>query len=197
MQIKNTKWKGDTFFIYILQVRRAEVKVASVLAQHNIPLSFADHLGPLFTEIFPDSEIAKKYRSAKTKTAMILNNALQPFFQQQLVDSMKKYPYCLSIDGSNDTGNQSYFSQVNVLVWYELVIWKSTLLVGCCVIIPHCPGILIGQKELCEFETSFSPNNCRPHCHKKAKGKISAMAGVANTRKTINHNMNTKKNQHW
>lgn len=86
-------------------MRRAEVKEAAVLAQHNIPLSFADHLSPLFTELFPDSEIAKKYRSAKTKTTMILNNALQPFFQQELVDSMKKFPYCLSIDGSNDTGN--------------------------------------------------------------------------------------------
>ena len=85
-----------------VKVRRAEVKVATTMAKHNIPLAFAEHLSPLFREIFPDSEIAKAYGSGKTKTTCILNGALKPYYQQELIEKMKCIPFSLSIDGSND-----------------------------------------------------------------------------------------------
>lgn len=83
---------------------RAEVKVATMLVQNNVPLAVADELTPLFRDIFSDSEIAKKYASRQTKTACIINGAVAPFYQQQLVESMKQGPYALSIDGSSDSG---------------------------------------------------------------------------------------------
>ena len=86
------------------KVRRAEVKVAATMAKHNIPLAFAEHLSPLFREIFPDSEITKAYGSGKTKTTCIINGALKPYYQCELIEKMKSMPFCLSIDGSNDTG---------------------------------------------------------------------------------------------
>ena len=43
------------------KVRRAEVIVAATMVKHNVPLAFAEHLSPLFREIFPDSEIANAY----------------------------------------------------------------------------------------------------------------------------------------
>ena len=49
------------------KVSRAEVKVAAMLVQNNIPLSLADELTPLFQDIFPDSEIATKFSSRRTK----------------------------------------------------------------------------------------------------------------------------------
>ena len=58
------------------KVIRAEVKVSTVLAHHNIPIAVSDHLTPLFKDIFPDSEIAKAYSCARTKTTCILNGAL-------------------------------------------------------------------------------------------------------------------------
>ena len=82
----------------------AEVKVAIALVQHNVPLALADELTLLFRDIFSDSEIAKGYASEQTKTACILNGAIAPFFQQQLIESMKQGPYALSIDGSSDNG---------------------------------------------------------------------------------------------
>ena len=88
------------------KVRRAEVKVTAAIAKHNIPLAFADHLSPLFKEIFPDSEIAKAYSSCKTKITCILNGALKPYYQNELVEMMKDQPYSVSIDGSNDTGQE-------------------------------------------------------------------------------------------
>ena len=47
---------------------RAEVKVATLLVQHNIPLALADELTPLSRDVFPDSQIAKSYSSKRTKT---------------------------------------------------------------------------------------------------------------------------------
>ena len=88
------------------KVRRAEVKVTSSMVKHNIPLAFAEHLSPLFREIFPDSEIAKAYGCGKTKTTCILNGALKPYYQNDLVQQMKDRPYSVSIDGSNDTGKE-------------------------------------------------------------------------------------------
>jgi hypothetical protein len=86
------------------QTRRAEVKMAATMAHHNVPIAFSDHLSPLFHQMFPDSEIAKHYSSARTKTSCILNMAMKPYFQSALVSEMKTGPFTLSIGGSNDTG---------------------------------------------------------------------------------------------
>ena len=86
------------------KVSRAEVKVASMLVQNNIPLSLADELTPLFRDIFPDSEIATKFSSKRTKTACVINGAIAPHFKQNLVETMKEYPFSVSVDGSSDTG---------------------------------------------------------------------------------------------
>ena len=88
------------------QVTRAEVKVTNFLVQHNIPLAAADHFGPLVRDIFPDSEIAKSYRSARTKTTCIPNGALMPHYKEQLVGRMQKEPFALATDGSSDNGIQ-------------------------------------------------------------------------------------------
>ena len=67
-------------FLFTIQVMRAEVKVASMLAQHvNILIALADELTPLFRDVFSDSEIAKNFSSRRTKTACIINGAVAPF----------------------------------------------------------------------------------------------------------------------
>lgn len=83
---------------------RAEVKVATMLVQNNVSLALADELTLLFRDIFCDSEIARRYASRQTKTACIINGAVAPYYQQQLIANMKEGPYALSIDGSTDTG---------------------------------------------------------------------------------------------
>lgn len=88
------------------KVTRAEVKVSTVLAHHDIPVAVTDHLSPLFKDIFPDSEIAKLYSCARTKTTCILNGALAVDLQKSLVDHMKAEPFSLATDGSNDSGLQ-------------------------------------------------------------------------------------------
>ena len=80
------------------------MKLAVLLAEHNVPLTIMDHLSPLLRDIFPDSKIAREFSSARTKTTCIINRALQPYFEQVLVTQMKSQPFTLAIDGSNDTG---------------------------------------------------------------------------------------------
>ncbi|KAL2091672.1 hypothetical protein ACEWY4_013935 [Coilia grayii] len=79
------------------QTRRAEIKVA---------VAFADHLSPLLKKCFPDSKIAKKYSSARTKTSAIINRAVSPYLLSELVKLLREKPFSLSTDGSDDTGKE-------------------------------------------------------------------------------------------
>ena len=74
--------------------------------QHNIPLAFKDYLIPLMKDIFPDSEIARNYASASTKTTCMINCSLAPYFKAALVGTMKSSSFAFAIGRSNDTGLQ-------------------------------------------------------------------------------------------
>ncbi len=78
--------------------------MATLLANQNIPLEFANYLSPLLSDIFSDSKIAKKYASAATKTTCMINGSIAPYFQREPVSVMKSDPYSLLTDGSNDVG---------------------------------------------------------------------------------------------
>ena len=67
-----------------------------ILAQHNVPLSLADHLSPLIQNGF-DGEVAKGYACTKTKTSCILNHAVATEFKEELVSIMQKAPYSVYI----------------------------------------------------------------------------------------------------
>ena len=88
------------------QTSIAEAKVVGFFAAHNLPFATADHLGPLFKAIFPDSKIAKAYSCSKTKASCILNRAIVPDLQSILIDQMKASCYSIATDGSNDQGLQ-------------------------------------------------------------------------------------------
>ena len=87
-----------------MHITRAEVKIANLLVQHNIPLAVIDHLSPTFKDIFPDSDTANSYASTRTKTTCIINGSLAPHFKAAIVETMKNNPFTIAIDGSNDMG---------------------------------------------------------------------------------------------
>ena len=78
------------FSLFLVQMIQAEIKVATLLAENNILLAFADKL----SKIFPN--IAKEYRTAETKKTCILNKSLAPYFLQETVGAMKN-EYCLQM----------------------------------------------------------------------------------------------------
>ena len=69
-----------------------------------MPIAVTDHLSPLFKDIFPDSNIARGYASASTKTTCLINGSLAPYFKSQLVKAMQSQPFSIAVDGSNDSG---------------------------------------------------------------------------------------------
>jgi hypothetical protein len=89
--------------LFCSQTTRAEVKIATMLVKHNIPLAVADELTPLFQDVFSDSQIAKNFSSRRTKTTCIINGAVAPHFQSILVDKMKNGPFAIATDGSGDS----------------------------------------------------------------------------------------------
>ena len=68
------------------KVRSSEVKIAGFIAKHNLPITIADHIGPLLRDIVTDSDIVKNYSCARTKTTCILNRTIKPDLQKNLID---------------------------------------------------------------------------------------------------------------
>ena len=65
------------------------------LVVHNVPLAFADHLGPLLKDCFGDSKTTQDYRYARTKSSCIIYEELASYFTQELVKELKNGPYLL------------------------------------------------------------------------------------------------------
>ncbi|KAI4809286.1 hypothetical protein KUCAC02_018186, partial [Chaenocephalus aceratus] len=113
-----------------VQTRRAEVKVAMTTVQHNIPLAFSDHFrSPLFKECVPDSKIAQKYSSARTKTTAIINKCVAPYFMDELVKNLCDHPFSLATDGSNDTGREK-LNPLTVNIWSSQGVIQRCLDMG-------------------------------------------------------------------
>ena len=66
------------------QVLNAEVMVTNFLVQLNIAL--------LFKEAFPDSKIAKKYASRRTKSTVIMNKSFAGHCLDYIVEHCKFHP---------------------------------------------------------------------------------------------------------
>lgn len=79
--------------------RKAEVKINGFLAEHNLPIAVADHIGLLLKDIFPDSKIASAYACGRTKS---MNRAIKPDLRAKLTDQMRESFFSISTDGSND-----------------------------------------------------------------------------------------------
>uniref|UniRef100_H2ZWF1 HAT C-terminal dimerisation domain-containing protein n=1 Tax=Latimeria chalumnae TaxID=7897 RepID=H2ZWF1_LATCH len=93
------------------------VKMATVVANHGIPLVFSNHLSPLLPDILPDS-----YSSSATKITCLINGAIATHFREKVVEVMKNSPYSLLIDAPNDTG----LEKVNPLTVHMFDITIST-----------------------------------------------------------------------
>ena len=87
----------------------AEVRWATFVAKHNIPFLSSNHATKLFSKMFPDSEIAKRFSCARTKTTAIVKNALAPHFTQRVIESItiSSGPFSLMMDESNDKTEKS------------------------------------------------------------------------------------------
>ena len=79
----------------------AEGAWAFHLAKHQQSFLSNDCTTHLIKAIFSDSDIAKKFTSARTKTASIITSVLAPFTQKSLLSELEENPFSISIDASN------------------------------------------------------------------------------------------------
>ena len=90
-------------------VIEAETRWAVFVAKHNLAFLTSDHATKLFKEMFPDSNIAKKFACCRTKTTAIVKGSLAPHF---LDDG---YYFSIMMDESNDKTDKSCIILVRVL----------------------------------------------------------------------------------
>jgi hypothetical protein len=84
-----------------LPIINAEVMFTNFIIEHNLPISVADHAGPLFRRMFSDSECAKRYGCARTKTTAIIQ-MLGKDDESRITEILKKQAFSLATDGSTD-----------------------------------------------------------------------------------------------
>lgn len=106
-------------------VIKAECYFTSFIVEHNLPVSVADHAGPLFRKMFPKSEEAKKYGCGRTKTTAIIGE-MAGECQNKLASALKIVPFSIATDGSNDESKLypvvvTYFDSKDSLVKNDLL----------------------------------------------------------------------------
>ena len=100
-------------------VTRTEVLFANFIAEHNLPFLLADHFTHLTSVMFPDSQIAKAFKSAHTKTTCIVNGALQPHFAKPVEKLCQENPFSVLCGEGSDTDDKNF--AILVRLWDENV----------------------------------------------------------------------------
>lgn len=97
------------------KVSKAEIQASLAIAEHNIPLTFADCYDELVKSSFEDSKIANEYHCKRTKSTYILTDGLLPCIHEETVNDLKSNKFSLLIDESNKKYGITY---LNLLVKY-------------------------------------------------------------------------------
>lgn len=158
-------------------VIRAESFFTSFLIEHNIPINAADHAGPLFRKMFPDSDIAKRYGCARTKTTAIIGEMAKTE-RMAMVNMIKGTPFAISTDGSNKSDKKLY----PIVVSYHDVAKQQndTCLLSVPVLEGDGTGQNIAQLILNELKSYDIPlENCLSLGVDNAPVMVGMKAGVA------------------
>ncbi|XP_030853616.1 uncharacterized protein LOC105439660 [Strongylocentrotus purpuratus] len=87
---------------------KAEALFTGFLVEHNLPVAASDHAGPIFKKMFPDSNIATKYGSARTKTSSMIH-AMSKNTSALIAEEARNSVFSLATDGSNDGGSEQLY----------------------------------------------------------------------------------------
>jgi hypothetical protein len=110
-------------------VTNAECLMVACIIEHNLPLSLADHLSPLFAKMFPDSKIAKDFNCKRTKAGYIVHEFCHDT-TSKLAETLKTTPFSVSTDGSADKGGKNQLYPV-VVRYYNKDLEKVVTEVLC------------------------------------------------------------------
>ena len=108
------------------KVERSKKTFVTLLAQNNVPMAFADAFNHSVTDMFPDSEIAKKFKCGRTTATALLYDIGQSS-KDRVVNNITGNKLCYSL--STDGGSK-YLSKLYPVLIYsydsktETVGWK-------------------------------------------------------------------------
>lgn len=97
-------------------VKRAEMKVAAFIVEHNLSFQVTDHLSDLVADIFHDSKIASQFKSKHTKTRCIVKHVLADTAKDKLVNTLRNTNFSIIIDESTDV---LYHQRSNLQLLYD------------------------------------------------------------------------------
>lgn len=83
-------------------VKRAELKLTALVAEHNLPFKIMDHLPALCASAFPDSTIAKNIRIKRKKCTQITVGLLGPVGKLEVIEFIKRNPFSVILDETTD-----------------------------------------------------------------------------------------------
>jgi hypothetical protein len=112
--VKNTRSIADMVVTDTVQeqVKIAEIKLATFVAEHNLPFAVMDHLSDLVKELFPDSTIASKIKCKHTKTRCIVKNVLARRFKTSVIETLQKTKFSIIIDETTDIATKKQLALI-------------------------------------------------------------------------------------
>ncbi|XP_043920714.1 uncharacterized protein LOC122796353 [Protopterus annectens] len=84
------------------RVVEAEVAFVSLLEEHNLPSSTADHLLKYIKKYCTDPEVVRKMSCGATKAACIARDVLGPKYKEDVASICRKQPYCIYLGQNTD-----------------------------------------------------------------------------------------------
>lgn len=79
-----------------------EIRLASFVAEHNLPFVIMEHLPKLIQSVCPDSTIAKEIKCSTTKTHAIIDHVIGKESFNNLCEDLRQNKFSLIIDESTD-----------------------------------------------------------------------------------------------
>lgn len=79
-------------------VKRAELKIAGLLATNNLAFRLVDELIPVLKSSFQDPDVVKDINLHRTKATGLIKNVLGPSFSCELYDILKNTVFSIIID---------------------------------------------------------------------------------------------------
>lgn len=83
------------------EVTRAEIKLATFFAEHNIAVNCADHLIDLLKDIFSNPQVLQRIKLKRSKTTHLINETGN-IAHQELINTLKTSKFSIIIDETTD-----------------------------------------------------------------------------------------------
>lgn len=93
-------------------VKESELRLATFICEHDLPVMTVDHLPQLIQSMCPDSEIAKNMKCHRTKLTAMIKNVTGKYSSSRLIDHLKCSKFSLIVDESTDKGCTKHLCMV-------------------------------------------------------------------------------------